>query len=68
MQKLDAAELYLNIRKSKFSVKKTKYLSFIIKARQGIQIDSKKVTTIRAQELPKLVTSIRSFLGFANFY
>ena len=48
MQKLDAAELYLNIEKSKFSVKKTKYLSFIIKARQGIQIDSKKVAAIRA--------------------
>ena len=36
VQKLGAAGLYLNVGKSKFSIKKTKYLSFIIKARQGI--------------------------------
>jgi hypothetical protein len=32
VQKLGAAKLYLDVNKSEFSVKKTKYLRFIIKA------------------------------------
>ena len=48
MQRLGAAGLHLDIGKSKFSIKTTKYLEFIIKARKGIYIDLDKVTAIKA--------------------
>ena len=48
VQKLSAARLHLDVRKSKFSVKKTKYLGFIIKASKGISIDLEKVAAIKA--------------------
>jgi len=44
--KLQAAGLQININKCEFSVKSTKYLGFIIKARKGIRIDPKKVQAI----------------------
>ena len=47
VQRLGAVGLYLDISKSKFSIKITKYLKFIIKARKGIYIDLDKVTTIK---------------------
>jgi len=47
VEKLGAASLQLDIRKSEFGVKKTKYLGFIIKARKGISIDLEKVRVIR---------------------
>ena len=68
MQKLSAARLHLDVRKSKFSIKKTKYLGFIIKASKGISIDLEKVAAIKAQEPLKLIKGICSFIRFANFY
>jgi hypothetical protein len=68
IRKLRAAGLYLHVDKSKFSVKKMKYLGFIIKAEQGISMDPEKVSAITAWETPKMVKDIRSFIGFANFY
>ena len=47
MQRLGVAGLHLDIGKSKFSIKITKYLEFIIKARKGIYIDLDKVTAIK---------------------
>ena len=47
IKKLGAARLLLDIIKSNFSVKKVKYLSFIIKAEKGISIDLKKVKAIK---------------------
>jgi hypothetical protein len=46
VQKLEKAELHLDINKSKFSVKKIKYLGFIIEARKRVSIDPKKVAAI----------------------
>jgi hypothetical protein len=46
--KLGAAKLHLEVDKSEFSVKKTKYLGFIIKAGQGISMDLEKVLAITA--------------------
>ena len=66
--KLGAAGLHLNVGKSKFSIKKTKYLQFIIEAGKGISIDLDKIAAIKAQEPLKLVKGIRSFIRFANFY
>jgi endonuclease III-like uncharacterized protein len=45
--KLSEAGLQLDIKKSEFYVKKTKYLSFIIKAERGIAINLEKVLTIK---------------------
>jgi hypothetical protein len=48
VQKLEAARLHLDVNKSEFSVKKTKYLRFVIKAGQGVSIDLEKVLAITA--------------------
>jgi hypothetical protein len=48
VRKLEATKLYLDVNKSKFSVKKTKYLRFVIKAGQGVSIDLEKVLAIIA--------------------
>jgi hypothetical protein len=68
IRKLGAAGLHLDVDKSKFSVKKTKYLGYIIKAGQGVSMDLEKVSAITAWETPKTVKGIQSFIGFANFY
>jgi hypothetical protein len=68
IRKLEAAGLHLDVDKSKFSVKKTKYFGFFIEAEQGISIDPEKVSAITAWETPKTVKGIQSFIGFANFY
>ena len=62
------AGLHLDVGKSEFSVKKTKYLGFIIEAGKGVHMDPDKIAAIRAWEPPKSIKGIRSFIGFANFY
>jgi hypothetical protein len=47
VQKLGKAGLHLDVDKSKFSTKTTKYLGFIIKAGKGISMDPEKVEAIR---------------------
>jgi hypothetical protein len=46
LQKLEKAGLYLDIKKYKFECKETKYLRFIIRAGEGIQMDPEKIKTI----------------------
>ena len=48
VQKLGEAGLHLDINKSEFSVKKTKYLSFIIEAGKGVSMDTEKVAAINS--------------------
>ena len=43
MQKLGKAGLHLDVSKSEFSVKETKYLGFIIKVEKEVSIDPKKI-------------------------
>jgi predicted aspartyl protease len=62
------AGLQLDIDKCEFEVKTTKYLGFIIEAEKGISMDPAKVSAILEWEPPTTATSVRSFLGFANFY
>ena len=45
LQRLRDAELQINIKKSEFSVKRTKYLGFIIST-DGIEVDPEKVAVI----------------------
>jgi hypothetical protein len=68
LQKLREAGLQCDIAKSEFEQDSVKYLGFIIRARQGICVDPKKVEAIRSWEVPRSTKDIRSFLGFANFY
>ena len=55
------------IKKYKFHTKKTNFVKFIIKLRQ-ISIDLKKIKAIINQQNLKNVTSLKSFLGFYNYY
>jgi hypothetical protein len=68
IRKLGAAGLHLDVDKSEFSVKKTKYLGYIIEAGQGLSMDPEKVSAITAWETPKTIKGIQSFIVFANFY
>jgi hypothetical protein len=58
IRKLEAAGLHLEVDKSEFSVKKTKYLGYIIEAGQGVSMDPEKVSAITAWKTPKMVKGI----------
>jgi hypothetical protein len=67
VEQLQAARLQVDIKKCEFSVKRTKYLGFIIST-DGIQVDLDKVRAIADWQQPRTVCRVRSFLGFCNFY
>ena len=67
LQRLRNAGLQADIKKSEFSVKRTKYLGFIIST-DGIEADPEKTAVINQWEPPRTVKGIQSFLGFCNFY
>ncbi|KAI0997451.1 hypothetical protein K3495_g10734 [Podosphaera aphanis] len=71
IEKLQKAGLVLDIDKCDFSVKKTKYLGFIISAEgpaSSIRMDPDKVRAISEWEAPTPTKELRSFRGFANLY
>ncbi|XP_044717353.1 reverse transcriptase (RNA-dependent DNA polymerase) domain-containing protein [Hirsutella rhossiliensis] len=68
LQRLMDAGLQLDINKSEFEVKAVKYLGFIIEAECGIRVDPEKVEAVKEWTTPTNVKSVRSFIGFANFY
>ena len=55
------------IKKCEFYTKKTNFIGFIIKLKQ-ISIDLKKIKAIVNQQDLENITSLRSFLGFCNYY
>jgi hypothetical protein len=65
--RLREAGLQADIKKSEFSVRRTKYLGFFIST-EGIEVDPEKTETIRNWEPPTTVRGVQSFLGFCNFY
>ena len=65
--RLREAGLQADIRKSEFSVTRTKYLGFYVST-DGIAVDPEKTETIRNWERPTTVRGVQSFLGFCNFY
>jgi hypothetical protein len=67
LQRLHQASLQVDIKKLEFSVKWTKYLSFIIST-NGIETDLDKTSIIDQWEPPWTVKGVQSFLGFCNFY
>ena len=67
LQRLQDADLQADIKKCEFSVKRTKYLGFIIST-DGIEVDPEKISAVESWQPPKTVKGIQSFLGFCNFY
>ena len=68
LQRLQKADLKLDIDKCEFDVTGTKYLGYIITGEEDVRMDPKKVAAIREWQTPKSVKGVRLFLGFANFY
>lgn len=68
LQRLREAGLKMDIDKCDFEVQETAYLGFDLKAGKGLQMDPRKVESIKQWEAPKSVKGVRGFLGFANFY
>jgi hypothetical protein len=67
LEKLKSAGLQANIKKSEFSVTKTKFLGYIISTK-GIAVDPDKISAVIKWERPIRVKELQSFLGFCNFY
>ena len=67
LQRLQDAGLQADIKKCEFSVKRTKYLGFIIST-DGIEVDPEKISAVESWQSPKTVKGIQSFLEFCNFY
>ncbi|KFZ23108.1 hypothetical protein V502_02413, partial [Pseudogymnoascus sp. VKM F-4520 (FW-2644)] len=65
--RLREAGLQADIKKSEFSVTRTKYLGFYVST-DGIAVDPEKTETIRNWERPTTVRGVQPFLGFCNFY
>jgi len=65
--RLREAGLQADIKKSEFSVKRTKYLGFYVST-EGIEVDPEKTETIRNWQPPTTIRGVQSFLGFCNFY
>jgi hypothetical protein len=67
LEKLKSAGLQANIKKSEFSITKTKFLEYIISTK-GITVDSDKISAVIKWKRPTKVKELQSFLGFCNFY
>ena len=65
--RLQEASLQANIKKSEFSIERTKYLRLILTTK-GVEIDPNKVAPITNWVRPRTITSIKSYLGFYGFY
>jgi hypothetical protein len=59
--------LTLKLFKCEFYMKKIEYLGYIISP-TGLQIDPKKIKTVKEWREPVNVKGMQSFLGFTNFY
>ena len=67
LDRLREAGLQVDIKKSEFSVQRTKYLGYILTT-NGLEIDPDKVEPLRNWIRPDTVTGVKSYLGFCGFY
>lgn len=67
LDRLRAAGLQVDIKKSEFHVTRTKYLGYIL-TNKGLEVDPEKVDALRDWKPPTTVTAVKSFLGFTGFY
>ena len=66
-ERLRSAGLKLKPTKCSFILKEVKYLGHII-SKDGLQVDPKKVSSIKDFETPNSVTKVKSFLGMSGYY
>ena len=66
-ERLRQAELYAKPSKCAFYKESIEFLGFVI-SKDGIQMDSERVKTIKDWEAPKTYRDVQVFLGFCNFY
>ena len=67
LYRLREAGLQADIKKLEFSIKRIKYLGFIISI-DGIEADPEKTAVINQSEPLQTIKGVQSFLGFYNFY
>lgn len=67
IRRLGEAGLQIDINKSEFYTKKTKYLGLIVST-SGLEMDPEKVKAIQEWATPTTLKELQQFLGFANFY
>ena len=67
LQRLQDAGLQADIKKCEFSVKRIKYLGFIISTDE-IEVNSEKISAVKSWQSLKTVKGIQLFLEFCNFY
>jgi predicted aspartyl protease len=67
LRRLRDAGLQVDIKKSEFAVKKTKYLGLIIST-EGIQKDLEKTAPVANWKPPTTLRGLQSYLGFCNYY
>jgi hypothetical protein len=66
LQRLQDANLRVNLKKSFFIFKELKYLGFIF-SKEGIRSDPKKIKAIQSIIEPRNRKELRSFLGMCNY-
>ena len=64
---LEQTDLYINIRKNIFYSQKIDYLRFKIRSKT-IEMNNKKIETIKYWLQSMNIKKVRGFLRFANFY
>jgi Reverse transcriptase (RNA-dependent DNA polymerase) len=57
IQRLQEAELQINIKKYEFSTKRIKYLGFIVST-EGIEVDPEKIEVVVAWQIPTIVKEV----------
>lgn len=67
LQKLRENDLFANINKCRFSIKKCKFLNYIVSADE-INMQENRIEVIRTWPKLKCVRDIQVFIEFANFY
>jgi len=67
LQRCREQELCLNPEKCEFGIRETEYLGFKI-SENSITSDPTKLDGILKWPAPQMVTQVKGFLGFCNFY
>ena len=67
VHRVEKCNLIINLSKSHFFRKETKFLGFILDDTKGIKPDPERIQGIREFPPPKNIKQLRGFLGLVNF-
>jgi hypothetical protein len=67
LEALDKADMKVAGEKCAFHQQEVEFLGFILST-EGVKMDPRKVEAVQQWPVPKTVTEVQEFLGFANFY